>query len=99
SSDVCSSDLQESGPRLVPAAGHDKHEVTGRPAGGTNRGDAGTAGTQARLRIGTMTASPTLYERYAPWRRWAEAGFVFLVVAGNAVANSVTTWKIGRAHV
>jgi len=39
-----------------------------------------------------MAEPATLYERYAPWRRWAEAGFVVLVVAGNAVGNAVTAW-------
>ena len=39
-----------------------------------------------------MTPTPTLYERYLPWRRWVEAGFVFLVIAANAAANSLTTW-------
>jgi hypothetical protein len=39
-----------------------------------------------------MTPTPTLYERYLPWRRWVEAGFVFLVVTGNAAVNSLTTW-------
>lgn len=36
--------------------------------------------------------SPTLYERYAPWRRWAEAGFVALIVVGNAAGNAITQW-------
>lgn len=39
-----------------------------------------------------MSRSPTAYERYAPWRRWAETGFVALVLAANAAGNSITTW-------
>jgi len=39
-----------------------------------------------------MTTSPTAYERYAPWRRWAEVGFVAAILLSNAVGNSITTW-------
>lgn len=31
----------------------------------------------------------TAYERYAPWRRWAEPGFWVAIIAFNAGANSV----------
>lgn len=34
----------------------------------------------------------TAYERYRPWRRWAEIGFVATVLICNAVANTVTAW-------
>ena len=39
-----------------------------------------------------MSRPPTAYERYARWRRWIEAGFLALIVVGNAAGNSVTTW-------
>lgn len=39
-----------------------------------------------------MQRTPTAYERYAPWRHWAEAGFVALIVLGNALGNGLTTW-------
>ncbi len=39
-----------------------------------------------------MDRPPTAYERYAPWRRWAELGFVCLIVLGNALGNGLTTW-------
>ena len=39
-----------------------------------------------------MTRPPTAYERYAPWRRWVEVGFVGAVLAVNAAGNSITTW-------
>ncbi|HRF83097.1 MAG: LytTR family transcriptional regulator [Xanthomonadales bacterium] len=31
---------------------------------------------------------PTLYERYAPWRRWVEVGFWIALTVVNATANS-----------
>ena len=31
------------------------------------------------------------YERYLPWKRWAEAGFWIAVTAANCIANSLTT--------
>jgi hypothetical protein len=77
---------------LRPGADGGKREVTGRPGAGTNRGCTGTGRERGARRIPGMARAPTLYERYLPWRRWAEAGFVFLVVAGNAAANSVTVW-------
>lgn len=39
-----------------------------------------------------MTAGPTAYQRYLPWRRWVEAGFFGGMLLSNAIGNSVTTW-------
>lgn len=39
-----------------------------------------------------MSAAPTAYERYLPWRHWAEAGFVAALLLSNVVGNSLTTW-------
>lgn len=39
-----------------------------------------------------MTRSPTAFDRYAPWRRWVETGFITAVLVSNAVGNSITTW-------
>ena len=39
-----------------------------------------------------MDRPRTAYERYAPWRRWVEAGFLALIVVGNGAGNAVTTW-------
>ena len=39
-----------------------------------------------------MAPVATAYERYAPWRRWAEAGFVCGVLLVNTIGNSITTW-------
>ncbi len=39
-----------------------------------------------------MTATlPTSYERYLPWRRWAEAGFWLAMIGSNCIGNSLTT--------
>ena len=39
-----------------------------------------------------MTAPlPTSYERYLPWRRWAEAGFWLATTMANCVGNGLTT--------
>jgi hypothetical protein len=32
------------------------------------------------------------YARFAPWRRWLEPGFWLLLVLGNGLGNSLTTW-------
>src|SRR5690606_4914705 len=46
-----------------------------------------------------MATSPTAYERYAPWRRWAEAGFVAAILVANGVGNAITTWmELARHH-
>ncbi|MDH5833736.1 LytTR family DNA-binding domain-containing protein [Luteimonas kalidii] len=39
-----------------------------------------------------MSSAPTAYERYRPWRHWAEAGFVGALLLSNVVGNSLTTW-------
>ena len=39
-----------------------------------------------------MTTVPTAYERYRPWRRWVEIGFIGAILAFNAVGNSITVW-------
>ncbi|TDK23408.1 LytTR family transcriptional regulator [Luteimonas aestuarii] len=39
-----------------------------------------------------MTSSPTAYERYRPWRRWVEVGFVGAILVSNALGNSITVW-------
>ena len=39
-----------------------------------------------------MTSDSTLtYERYLPWRRWAEMGFWVAMIGANCIANSITT--------
>ncbi|CAN7297960.1 LytTR family DNA-binding domain-containing protein [Pseudoxanthomonas sp. LjRoot143] len=39
-----------------------------------------------------MTEQATLtYERYLPWRRWAEIGFWVAMIGANCIANSITT--------
>ncbi|MCR6627554.1 MULTISPECIES: LytTR family DNA-binding domain-containing protein [Pseudoxanthomonas] len=39
-----------------------------------------------------MTERATLtYERYLPWKRWAEAGFWVAMIGANCIANSITT--------
>lgn len=39
-----------------------------------------------------MTERATLtYERYLPWKRWAEIGFWLAMIGTNCVANSITT--------
>jgi len=45
-----------------------------------------------------MTRSLTAYERYLPWRRWAEIGFVAAILLSNAVGNSITTWMEFARH-
>jgi hypothetical protein len=61
-----------------------------RPGDEPRIGGAGRGTGQ--VESAAMTNVPTPYERYAPWRRWAEAGFVALILAGNAIGNSITTW-------
>jgi hypothetical protein len=38
----------------------------------------------------TDRTTPT-YERYLPWKRWAEAGFWVAMIGANFIANSITT--------
>src|SRR5579871_6252755 len=44
--------------------------------------------------------TPTIYERFLPWKRWFEIGYWVVMTLFNAIANSATMWvDIRRAHL
>src|SRR5690606_41315208 len=68
-----------------------KRQVTERRVAGTDRGTGGRSAPRGDVESSPMTRPPTAYERYAPWRRWVEVGFVGTVLAVNADGTSHPT--------
>src|SRR5690606_25802154 len=82
------------GGKLAPGAGSAACAGTTETGRGTDRVQAGTSRScppGGAGKIATMPpASPTLYERYRPWRHWVEAAYWIALCVVNTAANSYT---------